>query len=78
MRPDDKVFRPSTETKEGVFFILELKRMSDVTDQYLLQTLSRAEKQYESLRRPLGVSLQHQGWQVEQINFIVGDCSLNE
>ena len=36
MRPDDVVFRPPTETKTGVFYILEFKRMSDVTDQYLL------------------------------------------
>ena len=62
MRPDDIAFRPSTETQTGVFCILEFKRMSDVTDKYLLRTRSRAENQYESLRRVLGVTLQHQGW----------------
>ena len=30
MRPDDIASRLPTETKEGVFFILEFKRMSDV------------------------------------------------
>ena len=52
--------------------------MSDVTDQYLLRARSRVENQYESLRRALGVTLQRQGWQVEQIIFIAGDRSLNE
>ena len=65
MRPDDIVFRPSTKTKAGVVCILEFKLMSDVTDQYLLRARSRAENQYESLRRALGVTLQHQRWQVE-------------
>ena len=31
-----------------------------------------------SLRRTLGVTLQHQGWKVEQISFIAGSRSLNE
>ena len=52
--------------------------MSDVTDQYLLRARSRAENQYESLRRALGVMLRRQGWQVEQVSFIVGARSLNE
>ena len=34
--------------------------------------------QYVSLRRTLGVTLQHQGWKVEQISFIAGSRSLNE
>ena len=31
-----------------------------------------------SLRRALGVTIQHQGWKVEQIRFITGSRSLNE
>ena len=31
-----------------------------------------------SLKRALGVTLQHQGWEVEQISFIAGSRSLNE
>ena len=78
MRPDGLAFRLSTKTKMGTLCILEFKRMSDVTDQYLVRTRSRAEDQYESLRRALGVTLQYQGWKVEQISFIVGSRSLNE
>ena len=52
--------------------------MSDVTVQYLIRARSRAENQYASLRRALGSTLQHQGWQVEQISFIAGSRSLNE
>ena len=52
--------------------------MSDVTDQYLIRAWSRAENQYESLRRALGGTLQRQGWQVEQISFIAGAHSLDE
>ena len=52
--------------------------MSDVADQCLLRARFRAENQYESLRRALGITLQHQGWKVEQISFIAGVRSLNE
>ena len=52
--------------------------MSDVTDQYLIRARSRVEDQYTSLRWTLGVTLHHQGWKVEQINFIAGSRSLNE
>jgi len=41
--------------------------MSDITKEYLLRARSRAENQYGSLRRALGIVLQHQGWKVEQI-----------
>ena len=36
LRLDGIAFRPPTETKAGIFCILEFKRMSDVTDQYLI------------------------------------------
>ena len=61
LRPDGIAFRPPTETKAGIFCILEFKRMSDVTDQYLTRVRSRAENQYASLRRTLGETLQRQG-----------------
>ena len=54
----------STETKVGVFYILEFKRMSHVVDQYLLRDRFRGDNQYESLRRVLGIVLQHQEWKV--------------
>ena len=71
LRPDGLVFRLSTKTKSGILCILEFKRMSDVTDQYLIRVHSRAENQYVSLKRALGVTLHHQGSQVEQISFRV-------
>ena len=52
--------------------------MSDVADQCLLRARFRAENQYESLRRALGIVLQREGWKVEQISFIAGAHSLNE
>ena len=76
--PDGLAFRLSTKTKEGIFCILDFKRMSDVTDQYLIRARSRVENQYVSLRWALGSTLHHQGWQVEQISFITGSRSLNE
>ena len=78
MRPDGIAFRLPNETKAGVFCILEFKRMSDVTDQYLLRARFRAENQYESLRRALGITLHRQVRKVEQISFIAGARSLNE
>ena len=52
---------PLHPIQSGAFFILEFKRMSDVTDQYLIRGRSRVKNQYESLRRVLGATLQHQG-----------------
>ena len=72
------MFRPPTVSKTDIFCILEFKRMSDITDQYLTRTKSRTENQYASLRRDLGTTIQRQGWRVEQIRFIEGSRSLNE
>ena len=49
LRPDGLAFRLTTKTKTGTVCILEFKRMSDVTDQYLIRVRSRVEDQYESL-----------------------------
>jgi hypothetical protein len=38
LRPDGIEVRLSTETKGGVFFILEYKHLHDVTEQYLSRT----------------------------------------
>jgi hypothetical protein len=78
LRPDVLAFRLQTKTKTGTLCILEFKCMSDVTDQHLTRVRSRTEDQYVSLRRDLGMTLQHQGWKVEQISFIPGSRSLNE
>ena len=61
LRPDDLSFRLPTTASVGTLCILEFKRMSDVTDQYLIRARSRTEDQYVSLNRTLGVTLQYQG-----------------
>jgi hypothetical protein len=71
-------FRPPTESKAGVFCILEFKRMSDVTDQYLLRSRLRAKNQYESLPKALSNTIQGQGWMVEQVSFMTGARYPNE
>ena len=79
LRPDGIAFRPPTTSKADTFCILEFKRMSDCTDQYLTRARTKANNQYDSLRRALRDTLQYQGgWQVEQISFIAGSRSLNE
>ncbi len=67
-----------TKGKSGSFIILELKRMSDVTDQYIVRSRQSAEEQYASLRLALSKTLQLQGWSVKQVSFIAGARSLNE
>ena len=77
MRPDDIAVLPPFGNKAGIFCILEYKRMSDVTDQYLLRARLTAENQYASLRSALSEAIRRQGWKVEQISFITGSHSVN-
>ena len=37
-----------------------------------------AEAQYTSLRSALVITMQRQGWRVEQVSFVAGARSLNE
>ena len=53
LRPDGIAFRPQTKSKAGTLCILEFKRMSDCTDQYLIRAKTKANNQYASLRRAL-------------------------
>ena len=78
MRPDGITVLLPIGNKTGVFYILEYKHMSDVTDQYLLWVRLKTENQYVSLRRSLRDKIRRQGWKVEQIIFIEGARSLNE
>ena len=55
-------------TQEGVICLLEFKRMSDVTNRYIVRDKLEAEVQYESLRSALTKTMQRQGWMVEQQN----------
>ena len=67
-----------TNTKAGVICLLEFKRMSDVTSHYVVNAKSVAEAQYAPLRSALAMTMQCQGWKVEQVSFIAGARSLNE
>ena len=77
-RPDGVAFKMPTNTKAGVICLLEFKRMSDVTSQYIVGAKHVAETQYASLRSALAITMQRQGWKVDQVSFIAGARSLNE
>jgi hypothetical protein len=77
-RPDGIVFKMPTKTRAGVVCLLEFKHMSDVTSHYLVGSKRVVETQYASLRSALAMTMQCQGWKVEQVNFIAGARSLNE
>ncbi len=77
-RPDGIAFKMPTKTKAGVICLLEFKRMSDVTSHYIVRAKRVAEAQYASLRSALAITMQRQGWKVEQVSFIAGARSLNE
>jgi len=67
-----------TKEKAGELVILELKRMSCVTDQYVKRARNVAEAQYASMKSALERTLNPQGWLVSQRSFIAGARSLNE
>ncbi len=75
---DGFVIKKPTDTKGGELVILEFKRMSCVTDQYVKRAKQVAEAQYKSLKSALQKTLGLQGWTVTQKNFIAGARSLNE
>ncbi len=52
--------------------------MSDVTSQYIVGVKREPESQYSSLRSALTMTMQRQGWKVDQVSFIKGARSLNE
>jgi hydrogenase maturation factor HypF (carbamoyltransferase family) len=78
MRPDGIAVHPPIGNKAGVYCILEYKRMSDITDQYLLRAKLAAENQYVSLRSALSDAIHRQVWKVELISFATGSRSVNE
>ena len=77
-RPDGIAFKMPTKTKAGVICLLEFKHMSDVTNQYIVRVKRVSETQYTSLRSELAITMQRQGWRVEQVSFVAGVWSLNE
>ena len=56
-RPEGIALKKPAITKKRSFFILELKRMSDVTDQYLERAKQKAETQYDLLRTAVSKNL---------------------
>ncbi len=66
------------QTKTGELVLLEFKRMSCVTDQYVTRAKNVATAQYTSIKSALERTLHRQGWTVSQKNFITGTRSLNE
>ncbi len=77
-RPDGIAFKIPTKTKAGVICLLEFKRMSDVTNQYIVRAKRVSGAQYTSFRSALAITMQRQGWWVEQVSFIAGARLLNE
>ena len=68
---------PTTE-KSGEFVILEFKRMSCVTDQYVKRAKKVEVDQYVSIKSGLDRTFVRQGWSVRQRTFISGARSLKE
>jgi hypothetical protein len=77
-RPDGFAIKMHTKTKAGELVILEFKRMSCVTDQYVRRARNVAEAQHASIKSALEQTLGPQGWIVSQRSFIAGARSLNE
>jgi hypothetical protein len=77
-RPDGFPVKIPTETKTGELVILEFKRMSCVTDQYVTWAKNVAIAQYTLIKFALERTLHRQGWTVIQKSFIEGVRSLNE
>ena len=69
-RPDGIAFKVPTKAGAGVICLLEFKRMSDVTNHYIVSAKRVTEVQYTSLRSTLAITVQRQGWKVEQVSFI--------
>jgi hypothetical protein len=77
-RPDGLAIKMPTSETVGEFVLLEFKRMSDVTDQYVTRAKRVAIAQYASIKSALEQTLGHQEWLVSQRSFIAGARSLDE
>jgi hypothetical protein len=78
MRPDGITVLPPVGNTDGIFCILEHKRMSNVCDQYLIRDKITTENQYVSLRSVITTVIHRQGWRVEQVSFITGARSVDK
>ena len=57
-RPDDITFKMPTKTKSGVIWLMEFRRMSDITNRYVIRTKCVVEGQYTSFRSDLKKNLE--------------------
>ena len=62
----------------GELVILEIKRMSDVTDQYVTRVRKTVVVQYVSIKSTLERTLGPQGWSVNHRIVMSGPRSLND
>ena len=74
-RPDGFAIKMHTKTKAGELVILEFKRMSCVTDQYVRRARNVDEDQYVSIKSDLEQTLGPKGWIVNQRSYIVDSCN---
>ncbi len=77
-RPDGFSIKMPTREKDIELVILEFKRMSCVTDQYVRRARNSEEAQYVSIKSTLERTLGTQRWIISQRCFIVGTRSLDE
>ena len=77
-RPDGFAIKMPTKETADELVILEFKRMSCVTDQYVRRARNVVENQYVSIKSALERTLGPKGWIVSQRSFITGARSLNE
>jgi len=68
-RPDGLAIKMPTTEKLGEFVILEFKRISDVTDQYVTLAKHVAEAQYASIKSALERTLRHSQAGIDSIRI---------
>jgi hypothetical protein len=64
--------------KEHVIYILEFKRVSDTSDQYVSETQKLAEIQHLDVTQGLKKLFKDTQWTVEKLSFVEGHKSVSE
>jgi hypothetical protein len=63
--------------KEHVIYVLEFKRASDASDQYVAETQKLAETQHLAVTQGLKSLFKGTQWTVEQLSFVAGHKSVS-
>ena len=63
--------------KEHVIYVLEFKRVSDASDQYVSETQKLAETQHLAVTQGLKSLFKGTQWTVEQLSFVAGHKSVS-